>query len=106
MTNLTPIARSLEHKTNAELAELTKLVQLRGNTPPHLSDLLEVVRARLLKESSKDYIPTKKARFCNQAGDMGGGCEDSWHIGGNYGGHVCRNPNHHGPAEAGGKGNG
>jgi hypothetical protein len=49
MTNLTPIARSLERKTNAELAELTRLVQLRGNTPPHLSDLLEVVRERLLE---------------------------------------------------------
>ena len=49
MTNLTPIARSLQHKTNAELADLTRLVQLRGNTPPHLSGLLEVVRARLLE---------------------------------------------------------
>lgn len=42
-----------------------------------------------------DYIPTQKARFCNQAGPMGDGCGDSWWIGGNYGGSVCRNPNHH-----------
>lgn len=38
---------------------------------------------------------TAKARFCNQAGPMGGGCADSWHVGGNHGSHVCRNPDHH-----------
>lgn len=41
-------------------------------------------------EREKTFVPTKKARFCTE-----GGCKDSWHVGGNYGSHVCRNPNHH-----------
>ncbi len=41
------------------------------------------------------YQKTNDARFCNKAGPMGGGCEDSWHVGGNYGSHVCYNPDHH-----------
>ena len=35
---------------------------------------------------------TIRARFCNE-----GGCKDSWHVGGNYGAEVCRNPEHHDP---------
>lgn len=38
-----------------------------------------------------------KPKYCNRAGPMGGGCEHSWHVGGNYGSSVCRNPDHHDP---------
>ena len=43
----------------------------------------------------ESYIPTKHGHFCNQADSMGNGCSDSWWTGGNYGGSLCRNPNHH-----------
>jgi hypothetical protein len=70
--DVTPIARSLDRNTNAELAELTKLVQLRGNTPPHLSGLLEVVRERLLKEKGD-------GRHGSARGIHGGGGPAGWY---------------------------
>lgn len=59
--------------------------------------LLEQERMAFHQVLSADTTPplTGEAHFCNQAGPMGGGCKDSWHVGGNYGSHVCRNPAHH-----------
>lgn len=34
---------------------------------------------------------TEKAKFCHH----GDGCSESWHVGGNYGSPVCKNPAHH-----------
>ena len=60
---------------------------------------IAALRAELaaLENEGEDYIPTERARFCNQAGPMGDGCRDSRIVGGNYGSAVCRNPNHHDP---------
>lgn len=62
-----------------------------GELPLVTADLLWLMK----QVEASSYIPTEKARYCNQAGPMGGGCKDSWHVGGNYGSHVCKNPNHH-----------
>lgn len=53
------------------------------------------LRAVVMEAEEKDWVPTEKPHYCNRAGPMGGGCPDSWHVGGNYGSSVCRNPNHH-----------
>lgn len=65
-----------------------------------LTEIVDDIEKRIPEQKDTgrrkgDYIPTKRARFCNQADAMGNGCSDSWWIGGNYGGSLCRNPAHH-----------
>ena len=84
-------ALAIGQRFTALAASLATLLEV-SRTQDHAKALLAALDAA--KEES-GYTPTTKAKFCNQAGPMGGGCKDSWHVGGNHGSHVCKNPNHH-----------
>lgn len=79
---------------SAFIAGMNAALDIFASGLPHVSET-EAESAWRRYQEATSYTATEKARFCNQAGPMGGGCADSWHVGGNYGSHVCRNPNHH-----------
>ena len=78
-----------------------KRAQIEADRLPGGSDykrfvlLNDAITTFLAEREKDDYIPTKTGHYCNQRDGMGNGCTDSWWSGGNYGGSLCRNPNHH-----------
>ena len=72
------------------LAQTDTLDGVRGPTPT-IAICRAVAALTRQPAAAAGFVPTERGRFCN----YGDGCKDSWHVGGNYGSPVCRNPAHH-----------